>query len=222
MSQSVIGFYALLCVMTQIETIVFDLGAVLIDWNPRYLYRKIFEDEKEMEHFLTNVCHGKWNAQHDGGKPFQEGIDELIAIHPKYKAEIQAYFDRWIEMIGGEITGTSALLHQLADSHKYKMLALTNWSHETFPLVVDDYDFFKKFEGIVVSGVEKRIKPDPAFYQIMIDRYRIDPKTSLFIDDNADNIEAGKNLGFQVIHFQSPELLKQELIELGLLDGNAS
>ncbi len=208
--------------MTQIDTIVFDLGGVLIDWNPRYLYKKIFDTEEETEKFLSEVCHGVWNAQHDAGKPFQEGVDELTEKYPEYSEEIQAYFDRWIEMIGGEITGTSELFHELADSGNYQMLALTNWSHETFPLVFNEYDFFQRFEGIVVSGVEKLIKPDPTFYQVMIDRYQINPETSLFIDDNKDNIEAGAKLGFQVIHFQSPEQLKQELLSLGLLSGNAS
>ena len=159
--------------MTQIDTIVFDLGGVLIDWNPRYLYKKIFDSDQEMEKFLTEVCHGTWNAQHDAGKPFQEGVNELIEKYPNYSTEIQAYFDRWIEMIGGEITGTSALFHELADSGNYQMLALTNWSHETFPLVFNEYDFFQRFEGIVVSGVEKLIKPDPTFYQVLIDRYQI-------------------------------------------------
>ena len=108
------------------------------------------------------------------------------------------------------------------DSGNYQMLALTNWSHETFPLVFNEYDFFQRFEGIVVSGVEKLIKPDPTFYQVLIDRYQINPETSLFIDDNKDNIDAGTKLGFQVIHFQSPDQLKQELLTLGLLNGNAS
>ncbi len=222
MRQHYPGFSALLCIMTQIETIVFDLGGVLIDWNPRYLYQKMFDSEEEMEKFLSEVCHSRWNAQHDAGKPFQEGIDELAEKYPQYKAEIQAYFDRWIEMIGGEITGTSDLFHTLADSGHYRMLALTNWSHETFPLVVNEYQFFKKFEGVVVSGEEKLIKPDAAFYELLLERYQVTAPKALFIDDNKDNIEAAAKLGFQVIHFHSPEQLKQELASLGLISDQAS
>ena len=208
--------------MQTIDTIVFDLGGVLIDWNLRHLYKEVFDDSKEMEQFLKEVCDGQWNAQMDAGKPFQTGVDELSTRYPQYQKEIQLYVDRWIDMIGGEMTNTSDLLRQIAKDQQYRLLALTNWSAETFPLVRYDYSFFEFFEGIVVSGEEKLIKPDPAFYQILLDRYDVKAEKALFIDDNLDNIEAAKNIGFKTIHFTNSEALGQKLINLGILNGNAS
>ncbi len=208
--------------MHTIDTIVFDLGGVLIDWNPRHLYKEVFDDPNEMEKFLTEICDGQWNAQMDAGKPFQTGVDELSEKYPQYRKQIQLYADRWIDMIGGEIVGTSDLLNQIAKDRQFRLLALTNWSAETFPLVRHDYSFFELFEGIVVSGEEKLIKPDPAFYQILLDRYDVKAENALFIDDNRDNIEAAKRIGFKTIHFTNPESLGQELVNLKVLHGTTS
>lgn len=169
-----------------------------------------------MEKFLSEVCDGPWNMQQDAGRPFQEGVDELVKIHPHYQEEIQAYWNRWIEMIGGEITGTVKLLNQISDMG-IPLYALTNWSSETLPLVVNDYSFFKLFEGIVVSGEEKMAKPDPQFFKVLLERYQLNPGTSLFIDDNLDNVEAANQLGFHTIHYSSPEKLELELKHLSIL-----
>lgn len=204
------------CIMKSINTVVFDLGGVLIDWNPRYLYRQMFDDEAEMEKFLAEVCDGNWNMQQDAGRPFQEGVNELAKLHPHYQNHIQAYWDRWIEMINGEIIGTVSLINQIAEKG-YPLYALTNWSSETFPLVVNDYEFFKLFKGIVVSGDEKMAKPDSKFYKVLIERYQIRPESTLFIDDNKDNVEAANQLGFHTVHFHSPEELEAELKRLSIL-----
>lgn len=202
--------------MKEIKTIVFDLGGVLIDWDPRYLYRQLFDDEQEMEVFLKDICHLQWNAQMDAGKPFQEAVDELSEQYPHYREEIQAYWHRWLEMIPGQIDGTVSILEAIAKKD-YRLLALTNWSAETLPLVMPDYPFFDHFEGIVVSGEEKLVKPDLKFYQILLDRYQVDAEEALFIDDNAGNIAAANQLGFQTIHFQNPEDLNHRLQNLGVL-----
>lgn len=205
-----------ICIMTEINTIVFDLGGVLIDWNPRYLYSKLFTNAEKMEWFLANVCHGDWNQQQDAGKPFGEATSELALVYPEYKAEIMAYFDRWIEMIKGPINGTVALLDAIAKKD-FRLLALTNWSAETFPLVRHEYAFFDHFQEIVVSGEEKMAKPDPAFFQLLMDRHQVAPEQSLFIDDNIDNIKAANQLGFHTIRFVHPEDLGEKLKALGLL-----
>ena len=193
-----------------ITHIVFDFGGVLLDWNPRYMYKHIFEDPEEMEYFLENITTYPWNLQQDKGRPFAEAIEELVKIHPQYTAQIQAYFDRWIEMISGEVAGVSDVLLAL-DKTGYPLYGLTNWSAETLPLVQAEYDFFKVFKGIVVSGEEKVIKPDPKIYEILLERYALPPTTTLFIDDNLENIKAAQAFGIQTIHFQSITQLKQNL-----------
>ena len=142
-----------------IKTIIFDLGKVLINWDPRNLYRKVFSDEKEMEYFLSEVCTMDWNEQQDAGRSWKDGIDLLVPQFPKYEMEINAYFDRWEEMLGGEISGTVEILKQLKASRKFRIYGLTNWSAETFPIALKQFDFLKLFEGILVSGNEGIKKP---------------------------------------------------------------
>jgi 2-haloacid dehalogenase len=203
--------------VSSINTIIFDLGGVLIDWNPRHLYRKIFKTEEEITWFLENVCTGEWNDQQDAGRSFEEATQELIGKFPDHKEAIHAWYSRWQETISGPMPGTVELLKSIKDSGKYKLYALTNWSAETFPWALDNFEFLHWFEGIVVSGVEKTRKPFPEFYQILFDRYNINPSEAIFIDDNVKNVEGSKNIGLPVIHFQSSEQLKQELIKLGVL-----
>jgi 2-haloacid dehalogenase len=171
-----------------IDTIIFDLGGVLIDWNPRYLYRKMFPDEEEMEWFLANVCHSDWNAEQDAGRLFEDAIQERIKKYPKFQREIEAYYSRWDEMLGGEIHENVKILRGLKAQNEIKLYALTNWSHQTFPTALDNYDFLNLFKGIVMSGEEKLKKPDLAIYLVMIERYEIEPKNTLFIDDSLPNI----------------------------------
>lgn len=201
----------------EIDTIIFDLGGVLIDWNPRYLYRKIFQTEEEVTWFLDNICTSEWNDQQDAGRTFQEATDELVAKFPDHEVAIRAWYDRWQETIPGPVHETVEILKHFRDNPTHRLFALTNWSAETFPWALNTFDFLHWFEGIVVSGVEKTRKPFPEFYKILFDRYYIDPKKALFIDDNIKNIEGGKALGLTTIHFQSPAQLRAELQQAGLI-----
>ncbi|WP_184547544.1 HAD family hydrolase [Mucilaginibacter sp. FT3.2] len=200
-----------------INTIIFDLGAVLIDWNPHYVYRTIFDDEQEMINFLETVCTSDWNEEQDAGRSLLEGTELLIAQFPEHEANIRAFYGRWIEMLGEPFHGTVEILRQLKASNKYKIYALTNWSAETFPFAVAHFDFLDWFDGIVVSGAEKMRKPTPAFYQILLDRYNVNPTEALFIDDNHRNVLASEKMGIKTIHFKSEEQLSTELHELGIL-----
>lgn len=200
----------------KIKNIVFDFGGVLIDWNPRYLYRKVFDNDAEMEKFLSEICNGEWNEKQDGGRSFSDGIRELIAQNPEQSDKISIFYDRWEEMIGGAVKGTPEILYELK-SLGYSLYGLTNWSGEMFPRVKENYSFFNELDGIVVSGDEKLLKPDPAIFRVLINRYGIHPEESLFIDDNPVNAEAGRKLGFNVIRFESAEQLRKELKEKGCL-----
>jgi 2-haloacid dehalogenase len=201
-----------------IDTIIFDLGGVLIDWDPRYLYRKIFKTEEEVTWFLENICTSEWNDKQDGGRTFQEATDELVAKYPDHEIPIRAWYDRWQETIPGPVHETVENLKHFKDNPTHRLFALTNWSAETFPWALNTFDFLHWFEGIVVSGIEKTRKPFPEFYHILFDRYNIDPRRALFIDDNIKNIEGGKALGLKTIHFQSPQQLRTELRQGGLID----
>lgn len=200
-----------------IDTLIFDLGGVLIDWNPRYLYRKIFKTEEEVTWFLDNICTSEWNDRQDGGRTFKEATDELVALHPEHEGPIRAWYDRWQETIPGPVHETVEILKHFRDNPTHRLYALTNWSAETFPWALNNFDFLHWFEGIAVSGVEKTRKPFPEFYRILFDRYQIDPSRALFIDDNIKNIEGGKAVGLNTIHFQSPSQLKAELRRAGLI-----
>lgn len=197
--------------MSSINTVIFDLGGVLIDWNPRYLYRKIFKTEEEINWFLENVCTPEWNDQQDAGRSFEEATEELVTKFPEHELAIRAWYGRWNETINGRIHETVALLKEIKESKKYKLYALTNWSAETFPWALDNFEFLHWFEGIVVSGVEKSRKPFPEFYKILFDRYQINPAQAIFIDDNIKNVEGALKVGLPTIHFQSAEQTKKEL-----------
>lgn len=201
--------------MSKITCIVFDIGGVLLDWNPRHLYRKIFDSEEEMEWFLSNICTYEWNVKQDGGRLFSVATAELTARYPEYSDKIAMYYGRWDEMLSGEIKDTVKILHELK-SAGMPLYALTNWSHEAFPVAYDRFDFLREFDGIVVSGEEKLLKPDHAIYRVLIERYGIDPAGSVYIDDNLDNALAAGELGFHVIHYTSPEQLRTDLGSLGL------
>ena len=203
--------------MNTIDTIIFDLGAVLIDWNPRHLYRKVFQNEEKMEWFLTNICTSEWNEEQDAGRSFEEATQLLISKHPEFEHEILCFWKRWEEMLSGPISGTVEIFNELRESGKYKILALTNWSAETFPVAQSKYNFLNQFDGIVVSGAEKTRKPFHEFYQILLTRYQVTASKALFIDDNIRNIEAALTLGIPSIHFQTPELLRAALTDRRIL-----
>ncbi|MDQ1770996.1 HAD-IA family hydrolase [Labilibaculum sp. A4] len=198
----------------KIKNIIFDFGGVLIDWDPRYLYRNVFQDEAEMEYFLKDVCSTEWNIKQDAGRSLNEATEELVKEIPQYEKEIRNYYSDWVKMIGGAIEENAALIKDLKD--KYRLFGLTNWSAETFPIVFDQYPFFKELEGIVVSGTEKIIKPDARIYQLLLTRYGLEANESLFIDDNQENINAANRLGFNTIPLLKGVNLKDELERLGL------
>jgi 2-haloacid dehalogenase len=200
-----------------INTIIFDLGAVLIDWNPHYMYRTLFSDEKEMKNFLATVCTSEWNEEQDGGRTVQEGTDLLVKQYPEHEANIRAFYSRWEEMLGEPFWDTIEIFKELKESGKYKIYALTNWSAETFPYAVTRYDFLNWFDGIVVSGVEKMRKPHPEFYQLLLDRHHIKPDEAIFIDDNYRNILAAEKVGIKSIHHISADETRKELEKLNIL-----
>lgn len=202
-----------------IENIVFDLGGVLIDWNPRYLFQKIFPTTAEMEYFLQHVATAEWNAEQDAGRSLQEGTAWLVERFPAYEQAIRAYYDRWEEMLGGEIKASLAIFYRLKAMHTYRLFALTNWSAETFIIARQRFAFLQDFDGIVVSGEEKTRKPFPDIYQRLIQRFRILPERSLFIDDVLENVEGARQAGFHTILFVSPEALAQQLKAMGILEG---
>ncbi len=200
-----------------IEAVVFDLGGVLIDWNPRYLYRTLFgEDVQAMERFLSEVCNSAWNERQDAGRPWEEAIAEATAQHPHHAPLIRAYRDRWEEMLRGALDESVRVLEEVRASGK-RVFALTNWSQFTFPYALARYPFLGWFEDIVVSGKEGLIKPDPAIFQVLLSRTRIQASRSVFIDDSLKNVETAGRLGFHTIHFRSPAQLRQELAQLNVL-----
>lgn len=200
-----------------IEAVVFDVGGVLIDWNPRHLYRKIFEAEAEMERFLSEVCSHDWNEQADAGRPIAEITAELCAQHPDKRKLIESYYGRFQEMMKGAHDGTVALLERLHD-RAMPLFVLSNFSAETFPLARRRFGFFDRFSGLVISGEEGMKKPDPRIYEIVIQRFSLQPASTLFIDDRADNTQAAIDAGWQALRFTSPEALESDLRALSLLD----
>ncbi len=182
-----------------LQNIIFDFGGVLIDWNPKYLYENVFDTEEEMNYFLENVCRYDWNVLQDAGRPVSEATMLLQEKHPEYSEQISYYYGRWEEMLGGTIDENVKLIKPL--KKRYKLFGLTNWSAETLPIAIDRYSFFKDLDGIVVSGDEKIVKPDPKIYEVLLSRYNLDAESSLFIDDNADNIETANKMGFKTVHF---------------------
>ena len=200
----------------KIDTIIFDLGGVLIDWNPRYLYRKIFDTEEEVTWFLNNICTSEWNDEQDAGRSFEDATRALIEKHPDHEEAIAAWYGRWQETIGGPIAGTVKILEQIKASEKFRLYALTNWSAETLPWALENFHFLHWFEGIVVSGVEKSRKPLPEFFHILFDRHNITPANAVFIDDNIANIKGAEALGLNTITFTTPEQLSIDLQRYGL------
>jgi 2-haloacid dehalogenase len=197
--------------------VIFDLGGVLLDWNPRYLYRKLIADEAECERFLAEVCHPDWNVCQDGGRRFAEAEAEAIARHPDKAELIRAWLRRFDEMIPKEIPGTVEILERL-HARGVPLYALTNFSGETFPPTRRRFPFFERFRGIVVSGDEKMLKPEARIYQLLCQRYGVDPRQAVFIDDSFKNVEGARAVGLHGIHFQGAAALAQELEHLNLLD----
>jgi 2-haloacid dehalogenase len=204
----------------QITTVVFDLGGVLVDWDPRYLYRKLMPDD-EVDSFLSEIGFFEWTRAQDAGGPWADAVDDLAARHPHRRELIAAVPDRFPETLGGPIAGTVAVLDDLHRAGM-RMVALTNWSSETFPHARATFEFLDRFEGIVVSGDEGVAKPDAALFRILLDRYALAPEQTVFIDDSPTNVEAAQQLGLVGLRFTDPDQLRADLSRLGLLDGAGS
>ena len=201
-------------------TVVFDLGAVLIDWNPRYLYRSLIEDSDEMERFLAEVTTQAWNHEQDRGRRWADAVAELVERHPDRADLIRAYHERWPEMLGDAIDGTVAILADLRDAG-VALYALSNWSDETFHIALARYPFLAWFHGIVISGEVGEAKPEPAIYEALMARHQVDPKESVFIDDQPANVEAARRIGFTAIRFTDPLALRAQLEALGVLGASS-
>ena len=202
-----------------IPTIIFDFGGVLLDWDPRHLYRKIFQgDDESMELFLAEVKFYEWNLQQDAGHPFAEAVEAHCRRHPSYCELIRAYDTRWEESIAGVIQPVVDKLEALKQN-SYPLVGFSNWSAEKFQLVRHKYQFLDWFETIIISGEVKLVKPDPRIFSLLLERIQRPAQECLLIDDSASNIKTAQRLGFQTIHFQSPEQLEAELHRMGVNEG---
>jgi 2-haloacid dehalogenase len=199
-----------------IETIIYDLGGVLIDWNPMYVFEKYFDRTEDRDYFFSNICTSAWNEEQDGGRTIAEGTQLLIEQFPEWEPAIRDYYGRWTEMIKGPIQESVNLLSAIRSNGQYRLYALTNWSAETFPHALQRFEFLSWFEGILVSGEEKTRKPFDDFYYKLLDKYAINKETAIFIDDNLRNVEAGNRLGIRSIQFTNAESLRKSLSEAGI------
>jgi 2-haloacid dehalogenase len=201
-----------------VEAVVFDLGGVLLDWNPRYLYRQLFDDEQAMEHFLSEICTLEWHEAHDRGVPFERSASELAAVYPDYADLIRAWGERSEEMVGGQIDATVAILADLR-ARGVPCYALTNMEAETYPLRRERFEFLRWFDGTVVSAQEGTVKPDPEIFRRLLDRFGLMAERTVMVDDAERNIAAARSLGMQTVHFRSPDQLRAWLVAAGLLGG---
>ena len=201
-----------------INTIIFDLGGVLIDWNPLYVYDdKYFDSVEKKAYFFEHICSSDWNEEQDAGRSIVEATQSLIKEYPEWEQPIRDFYGRWTEMLKAPIPGTVEIFRELKDSERYKIYALTNWQAGLFDIALVRYNFLHWFDGRVVSGEEKTRKPFPEFYQRLLDRYHVKAGEAIFIDDNFRNVRAAEKLGIRSIHFESPQQLRKELNSLNLL-----
>ena len=198
------------------KTVIFDLGGVLIDWDPRYMYSSIFETKDAMEHFLATVCTSDWNEEQDGGRSIEEANKVLIEQFPEYTQEILAFYGRWEEMLNGVFEDTVDILRKICNQYP-KVFALTNWSAETFPVALKRYEFLNWFEGVLVSGREKLKKPDPEIYKLLLSRYDLEADDCLFIDDNLRNVKAAIKTGIASIHYKNSAQLIEDLKQYDII-----
>ena len=197
-------------------TIIYDLGGVLIDWNPLYVYANYFETSEQRDYFFSHICTSAWNEEQDAGRSLAEGTELLVQQHPDWESAIHDYYGRWEEMLRGPITESVDLFARLRGTGSYRFYALTNWSAELFPIALQRYEFLHWFHGRVVSGEEKTRKPFPEIYERLLQRYQVAPAEALFIDDNERNVLAARALGITSIHFRSAAQLEMELRQMGI------
>lgn len=199
---------------SRIKAIVYDIGNVLIDWDPKHLYRKLIKDEEEIDRFLNDVCHYTWNLEQDRGRLWADAIAEKIKEFPEHENLIRAYDERWADMVSGPIPGSVEILNELRKH--YPLYAITNFSREKWDVATKTFPFLNVFDGVTVSADVKLLKPDHAIYKHFLETFKLDPATLLFIDDRAENVEAAIECGFNAIQFTNAETLKEDLKELGL------
>jgi 2-haloacid dehalogenase len=202
--------------MTGKRAVLFDLGNVLIEWDPRLVYRTLFQDPAEMEHFLADVCGADWNRAIDGGKPLMQSVRERQALWPQYAEMIGLWATRWRDMLPGAMPDSVAILKELKDQGT-PIYALTNWSRETFPPTRERFAFLGWFKDIVVSGFEGLAKPDPALYRLTMERCGLVPAETVFVDDLQLNIDAALTVGLDAVRFTGAPALRQALVERGIL-----
>jgi 2-haloacid dehalogenase len=201
--------------MASVDGVLWDFGGVLVDWDPLHLYRKVIEDDAEREHFLGVVCSREWHLQHDAGARFADTLPVLRAEHPDHAASIDAYLERYVEMIGGAVPGTPEIVEEL-HGHGVPQFGLTNMPHEVWPAIRDAWPVLAGLEGVVVSGTERLAKPDPAIFDLAIERFSLDPGRTVFVDDVARNAAAAEAAGFRALVFTGAEVLRHDLRALGL------
>jgi 2-haloacid dehalogenase len=199
----------------EVDAVVFDLGGVLIDWNPRHLYRQLFADDNEMEDFLANVCTMAWHRQHDLGADTQDSCRRLAERHPAYQDEIMAWAERGEEMIADQLDDAVAVLEEVKATGT-RCYALSNMEAETFPIRHERFAFMNMFDGCVISGIEGVAKPDERIFQILLERYDLDPAAIVFADDTRRNVEAARVLGINAVHYTSAHQFRRELRALGV------
>ena len=203
--------------MSKRSLVIFDLGGVLIDWDPRYFYRKLFDgDEAGMERFLTSICCPEWNSQQDAGRTFAEACAVLKKHYPEQAELIDAWLPGYPDMLKGTISGSVEILRELHE-RGVPVYAITNWSAETFPFALERFDFLHWFRGILVSGEVKLLKPDRRIFDLFFQRYQIDPKHAVYVDDVRLNVDAAVSLGMHGVHFTGAGSLRRELEQVGLL-----
>ncbi len=201
--------------MTDVPVPVFDLGGVFVEWDPMLLFRKLFDSEEDAQWFQDNICTRDWNLEFDAGDIYAEGVARLITRFPRYWREIQAYDTRWKETLGPFIDGTIKIHDELVAAD-IPTFAITNFSWEKWISCLGEWPFLEKFDGVIVSGLEKLVKPDPRIYRVFCERYGLSPQSCVFIDDSEMNVVSARKFGMQAIHFTTPKALRKELIALGL------
>lgn len=201
--------------MTAVGNVVFDIGNVLIRWDPARLYARFFPDAERRDWFLREIVSHAWNLEFDRGRSFAEGIADNVARHPQWAREIRAWDEHWHDMVPGPIDGTVAILEALREAG-VPTYAVTNFSAEKFAECLERFPFLNGFVDVVVSAHEKLVKPDPAIYRVLLDRNRLDPATCLFVDDLADNVLAARTVGMAAVQFTSPERFAADLAAHGI------
>lgn len=197
-------------------TIIYDLGGVLIDWNPLYVFENYFATTEQRNYFFAHICTNAWNEEQDAGRSLADGTELLVQQYPEWETAIRDYYGRWEEMLRGPIQDSVEVFARLRSTGQYRFYALTNWSAELFPIALQRYDFLHWFDGRVVSGEEKTRKPFPEIYQCLLHRYKVAAADALFIDDNERNVNAARELGITSIHFQNAAQLEHDLELLGI------